>query len=71
MLRKRGDYARVGVRELWLIDPDEPSALVLRLPDPPSDSAEFVQVEDLDADGELASPLLPGLTIPLRDLVPS
>ena len=30
MVRKRNDYARVGVRELWLIDPEIPAALVER-----------------------------------------
>jgi Uma2 family endonuclease len=68
MLRKRSDYARVGVRELWLIDPDAPSALILRLPAEPADPAEFVQVEDMDADGVLTSPLLPGLQVPIREL---
>jgi len=70
MLRKRSDYARVGVGELWLIDPDGPRAMILRQLDEPSDQAEFVQVEDLDGDGALTSPLLPGLTIPVRDLRP-
>ncbi len=58
IVRKRADYARVGVEELWLIDPEGPAALVLR-----RDGAEFVVALDLDADGELASPLLPGLTV--------
>lgn len=68
LVRKRADYARVGVGELWLIDPDGPAALILR---PQADTAtEFVIVEDLDADGELASPQLPGLTIRVGDLLP-
>jgi Uma2 family endonuclease len=58
------------VRELWLIDPEKPTDLVLRLPAEPTDPAEFVQVEELDVDGELASPLLPGLSIPIRELLP-
>jgi len=70
LLRKRVDYARVGVRELWLIDPDVLAAFVLRLPTDPPESAEFVQVEELNADGELTSPLLPGLAVPLRELIP-
>jgi Uma2 family endonuclease len=70
LLRKRVDYARVGVRELWLINPDEPTAFVLRPPAEPTDPAEFVQVDELDADGVLASPMLPGLEISLRELVP-
>jgi Uma2 family endonuclease len=70
LLRKRVDYARIGVRELWLIDPDMAAALVLRLPTEPPQPAEFVQVEELDADGVLSSPLLPGLEIPVRELLP-
>jgi Uma2 family endonuclease len=70
LLRKRVDYARAGVRELWLIDPDESIVFVLRLPADPPQPAEFVQVEELDADGVLSSPLLPGLEIPVRELLP-
>jgi len=52
--RKQSDYARVGVGELPLIDPQAPAALVLR-----ASSAAFVVVEDLDADGRLTSPRSP------------
>lgn len=58
IVRKRADYVGVGVGELWLIDPEGPAALVLR-----RDGAEFVVALDLEADGELVSPLLPGLAI--------
>jgi Uma2 family endonuclease len=64
LVRKRADYARVGVPELWLIDPDGPAALVLRAVDGP----EFLLAEELAADGALGSPLLPGLTIPVAEL---
>lgn len=70
MIRKWADYARVGVRELWLIDPDEPTVFMLRLLAEPTDTAEFVQVDELRVDGVLTSPLLPGLQIPVRDLLP-
>lgn len=69
LVRKRTDYARVGVGELWLVDPGLPSALVLRPPAAPTTPAEYGLVEELAADGALTSPLLPGLTIPLADLV--
>jgi Uma2 family endonuclease len=69
VLRKRTDYARVGVGELWLVEPEEPSALVFRQPPEPSGPVEFVLVEELSVTGALTSPLLPGLTIPLADLV--
>ena len=65
LVRKRADYARVGVGELWLIDPDGPTALVLRRVEGP----EFVLAEELDADGTLSSPQLPGLAIRVGDLI--
>lgn len=58
IVRKRADHARVGVEELWLIDPEGPAAPVLR-----RDDAEFVVALDLEVDGELVSPALPGLAI--------
>lgn len=66
MLRKRTDYARVGVEELWVVDPLEPSALIFRLP--PA-AREYELVEEVAADGELTSPLLPGLRVPLIDVI--
>jgi len=67
-VRKRNDYARVGVRELWLIDPEVPEALIARAPDG-ADGTVLVNVADLDGDGELCSPLLPGFGIRLGDLI--
>jgi Uma2 family endonuclease len=64
LVRKRADYARIGVDELWLIDPDGPTAYVLR-----REGTEFVLVDDLDAVGALTSPLLPGLSIVVGQLV--
>lgn len=64
LVRKRADYARIGVGELWLIDPEGPAALVLR-----REGAEFLVVEDLDAGGALTSPLLPGLSVVVGQLV--
>jgi Uma2 family endonuclease len=68
LLRKRADYARVGVRELWLIDPEALTAFVLRRPAEMSEPADFVLVEELSAKDALTSPLLAGLTIPLSAL---
>jgi Uma2 family endonuclease len=64
LVRKRADYARVGVGELWLIDPDGPAALVLR-----REGAEFVVACDLEAGDGLTSPQLPGLAIRVGALV--
>lgn len=69
VVRKRADYARVGVRELWLIDPEGPAALILRPPAEAAAPGDFVIVHDLDAAGELASPELPGLAIRVGELV--
>lgn len=63
-MRKRTDYARIGVGELWLIDPEGPAALVLR-----REGAEFVVVDDLDSAGALTSPQLPGLAVVLGGLL--
>lgn len=68
-VRKRTDYARVGVEVLWLVDPDEPAALILRRPAGASADAEFVLAGELDAEGTLASPPLPDLAITLGDLL--
>ncbi|CAN5922267.1 Uma2 family endonuclease [soil metagenome] len=61
-IRKRSDYPRVGVRELWLIDPDGPAALIIRT----TDTGE--EIIDINADDELHSPLLNGFAVRLGDL---
>jgi Uma2 family endonuclease len=68
LLRERADYARVGVGELWLIDPEGPTAFVLRRPTGEPDAADFVLTEELSPTDALSSPLLPGLTIPMAEL---
>lgn len=66
-VRKRHDYAAVGVTELWLIDPDEPAGWVLRRFD---GQTQFIDVGiDLGVDDELTSPHLPDLAITLRALI--
>lgn len=67
-IRKRNDYAVVGVCELWLIGPDEPEARILRSSDVLADV--FVDAEtDIGRDGLLTSPLLPGFSVRLGNLV--
>lgn len=66
MVRKRADYARVGVDELWMVDSDESVAFVLRRAD--AEATEFELVADLGADAELGSPLLPGFAVIVGDL---
>lgn len=64
--RKRGDYARIGVGELWLVDPAGPAVLVLRREERDRD---FAVAADLAAHGRLRSPLLPGFALRVGDLV--
>ena len=51
---------------MWLVDPDEPAVLVLRRPE---GGRTFEPADDLEADGVVTSPLLPGLEIRVRDLI--
>ncbi|MGI5129107.1 Uma2 family endonuclease [Pseudonocardia sp. CA-107938] len=67
-IRKRTDYARVGVREYWLIDPEEPVAYLLRRAG--AEVTEFVEAAEITAEGVFSSPLLPGLEIPFSSLLP-
>ena len=68
-LRKRTDYARIGVGELWLIDPEEPIVQVYRRPLGSPIDAEFALVAELRTEDTLTTPLLPGLEIVVGDLV--
>jgi Uma2 family endonuclease len=65
-VRKRNDYARIGVRELWLIDPEIPEALIVRATD---HARTLADTATLDRDGDLCSPLLPGFAVRLGDLI--
>lgn len=64
--RKRGDYGRVGVAELWLVDPGGPAVLVLRREEGERD---FAVAADLGAGDPLGSPLLPGFALQVAELV--
>jgi Uma2 family endonuclease len=63
VVRKSEDYPRIGVTELWLIDPDEPSAHIVRA------VADGQHTSDVFAEDELRSPLLDGFAVRLGDLV--
>ena len=58
-------YERFGVSEYWVVDPDLDVVRVYRLAE-----GRYVRVQELSLDlGEvLATPLLPGLELPLSDL---
>jgi Uma2 family endonuclease len=66
--RKRELYERHGVRELWLVDPFSRSVLAFRRPRP---EAAFDTPVELLVDDTISSPLLPGLTAVVGDLVPA
>ena len=57
-------YARHGVEEYWIIDPDNCSAEVYRRTDAGLDLAQNLKRSDA-----LTSPLLPGFSLPLQKLV--
>ena len=59
---KRRLYERVGVSEYWVVDPEIDTVRVYRL-----ESEGFARVVELsaEADDVIATPLLPGLEVPL------
>ena len=63
LVRKRQIYAEAGVLEYWPIDPRNDTVTQLELRD-----GEYVERAVLGADDILATPLLPGLSIPLSDI---
>lgn len=62
---KRELFARAGVREYWLIDPDADTVRVWRR----QDDGSFPEIMILEgrADDALTTPLFPGLSIALRE----
>ena len=60
---KRRIYAEAGVPEYWIFDPVNDTVLPLELHD-----GEYTERPALTAADTLATPLLPGLSIPLADI---
>ena len=60
---KRRIYAEAGVQEYWIFDPRNNTVLPLELHD-----GEYIERAILTAADTLATPLLPGLAIPLADI---
>ena len=58
-------YGKFGVEEYWIIDPNGPSAEIYR-----RGEEGLNLVAKLSAADALSSPLLPGFTLPLRNLIP-
>lgn len=57
-------YARFGVEEYWIIDPEGPAAEIYR-----REKGALDLAATLDAKGLLTSPLFPGFSLPLQKLV--
>jgi Uma2 family endonuclease len=63
VVNKKRVYARVGVKELWIIDPDQTKIEIYHLDE---DAVEPVGI--VTGQQEISSPLLPGLTIPTGEV---
>lgn len=66
MIRKRGDYERIGIAEAWFVDPRFGKYGVIACQRPKPDGP-FVDVE-LTPDHHITSPLLDGFDLPVADL---
>ncbi|PJF42126.1 MAG: Uma2 family endonuclease [Candidatus Thermofonsia Clade 1 bacterium] len=62
--RKAARYLTLGVREVWIIYPDEQTADIYRLAEAPN----RLEVRQIPADGALESDLLPEFRLPLQQL---
>lgn len=63
-VRKRDLYERHGVPEYWFVDLDADAILVYRL-----EEGRYGKPEILDPDEELTTPLLPGFSALVGDLL--
>ncbi len=64
LVRKRQQYGEAGVQEYWIFDPRNDTATLLELRD-----GGYIERAVLTADDILTTGLLPGLAIPLADVV--
>jgi Uma2 family endonuclease len=60
---KRGRYAKGGVKEYWIVDDESKSVEVLKLGDGTYEPAGYFEIAD-----SIASPVVPGLSLPVRDV---
>ena len=63
LIYKRQIYAEAGIPEYWIVDPRNDTVILLQL-----DNGEYAERAVLTANDTLATPLLPGLAIPLADV---
>jgi Uma2 family endonuclease len=62
LVEKRADYARAGIPEYWIVDPEEERILVLAL-----DGESYRVHGDFRGGDTAASPTLPGFSVPVDD----
>jgi len=60
---KRERYAKGGVKEYWIVDDESKSVEVLRLREGKYEPAGYFEIADT-----IVSPVLPGLSLPVRDV---
>jgi Uma2 family endonuclease len=63
LVNKKRIYARIGVKELWIIDPEPKEVAVYRF-----DQDPIRPVAKLSGEEEFSSPLLPGLAVRLSEI---
>jgi Uma2 family endonuclease len=63
LVDKKRVYARLGVKELWIIDPDKLEVTVYRFDEDPIEPVAIARSQE-----EIASPLLPDLVIWLGEI---
>lgn len=57
-------YEESGVKEYWLVSPTEKAVQVFRL----NENGQFIGIQPYTEDDSLTTPILPGLSIPLREV---
>jgi Uma2 family endonuclease len=62
--RKAARYLALGVREVWIIYPDEQTADIYR----PTETPDRLEVQQIPPEGALQSDLLPDFRLPLSQL---
>jgi len=63
LVNKKRIYARAGVKELWIIDPDQKELIVYRFDRDPAEPLAILSGQEI-----ISSPLLPGFAIRLPEI---
>ncbi|HFQ93656.1 MAG TPA: Uma2 family endonuclease, partial [Anaerolineae bacterium] len=62
MVQKREEYAQAGIREYWIVDPEQERIIVLYLPE---DAESYIVHGEFGSEEQAASILLDGLVAPV------